>query len=102
MEIVWTRLALITYKEVLGNLHLRWTKNEMKNFTVLTNELLEKIKNLQIVCPFANKRLGIQKGYIHKNVSLFYKEDKKTNTIYLITFFHNRMNPKELNKLLTK
>lgn len=100
MEIIWTRLAKITYKEVLENLHLRWTKNETKNFIVLTNDLLEQIKNLQIVCPFVNEKLGIRKGFIHKNVSLFYKEDRKNNTIYLVTFFNNRMNPKELNKLL--
>ena len=100
MEIVWTRLAHITYKEVLDNLHLKWTKNEMKNFKDLTNELLEQVKNLQVVHPFANENLGIRKGLIHKNVSVFYKEDRKNNTIYLITFFNNRMNPKGLNRLL--
>ena len=91
MEIVWTRLAKITFKEVLENLYLRWTKNETKNFIVLTYDLLEQIKNLQIVCPFANEKLGIRKGFIHKNVSLFYKEDRRNNTIYLITFFNNRI-----------
>ena|SRR5690606_15619695 len=100
MEIVWTRLANITYKEVFENLEWRWTKKEMRNFRDLTNELLEKVKNEQIFHPFANEKLGIRKGKIHKNVSLFYKEDRKNNKIYLITFFNNRMNPKTLKKLL--
>ncbi|MGB0879277.1 MAG: hypothetical protein ACPGTO_01780 [Polaribacter sp.] len=100
MEIIWTRLANITYKEVFENLEWRWTKKEMKNFRDLTNELLEKVKNEQVVHPFANEKLGIRKGKIHKNVSLFYKEDKENNKIYLITFFNNRMNPEALKKLL--
>jgi hypothetical protein len=72
----------------------------MKNFRDLTNELLEKVKNEQIVHLYANEKLGVRKGVIHKNVSLFYREDRKNNKIYLITFFNNRMNPKTLNKLL--
>ncbi len=100
MEIVWTRLANITYKEIFENLEWRWTKKEMKNFKDLTNNLLEKIRKEQIVHPFANQKLGVRKGVIHKNVSLFYKEDRKNNKIYLITFFNNRMNPEALKNLL--
>lgn len=102
MEIVWTKLAIVTYKEVFENLEWRWTKKEMKNFNDLTNSLLEKVKNKKVVHPFANKKLGVRKGIVHKNVSLFYKEDRKNNKIYLITFFNNRMNPKILKELLNK
>ena len=100
MEIVWTKLAKITYIEVLENLKKRWTEKEMKNFKDLTNELLEKVKNEQVEHLFANEKLGVRKGVVHKNVSLFYREDRKNNKIYLITFFNNRMNPKILKKLL--
>ncbi len=100
MEIVWTRLANITYKEVFENLEFRWTKKEMINFRDLTNELLEKIKAEKVKYPLINKKLGIRKAKVHKNVSLFYKEDKKTNKIYIVTFFNNRMNPDILKKLL--
>ena len=100
MEIVWTKLAKITYIEVLENLKKRWTKKEMKNFKDLTNELLEKVKNEQVEHLFANEKLGVRKGVVHKNLSLFYREDRKNNKIYLITFFNNRMNPKTLKKLL--
>ena len=100
MEIIWTKLANITYKEVFENLEWRWTKKEMRNFRDLTNELLENAKNEQVVHPFANEKLGIRKGKVHPNVSLFYKKDRKNNKIYLITFFNNRMNPKTLKNLL--
>jgi hypothetical protein len=100
MEIIWTRLANITYREVFENLEWRWTKKEMRDFRDLTNEVLEKVKKGQVTHPYANKSLGIRKGIVHKNVSLFYKEDKENNKIYLITFFNNRMDPKTLKKLL--
>lgn len=74
----------------------------MKVFRDSTNELLEKVENEQVVHPFANEKLGIRKGKVHKNVSLFYKGDRKNNKIYLITFFNNRMNPKTLKELLKK
>ena len=102
MEIVWTKLAKITYIEVLENLKKRWTKKEMKNFKDLTNELLEKVKSNQVVHLYANEKLCVRKGVVHKNVSLFYREDRKNNKIYLITFFNNRMNPKTLKELLKK
>lgn len=98
MEIIWTRLANITFKEVFENLDARWTKKEMRNFRDLTDELLEKVKNDQITHPLVNETLEIRKAIVHKNVSLFYKVE--TNKIYLITFFNNQMNPKTLKKLL--
>lgn len=102
MEVIWTQLAKITYREVLENLKKRWTKKQLKDFRNLTNELLEKIKSEQVVHPFANKKLGIRKGILHKNVSLFYRESKKENNMHLITFFNNRMNPEVLKTLLKK
>jgi len=100
MELIWTRLANITYREVFENLEWRWTKKEMRDFRDLTNELLEKVKNGRVTHPYAHKSLGIRKGIVHKNVCLFFKEDKENNKIYLITFFNNRMNPKTLKRLL--
>ena len=50
MEVVWTNLALITYKEILENLQRRWTIKEMGVFQDLTQALLDKISNQQITC----------------------------------------------------
>ena len=87
MEIVWTKLAYVTYKEVFENLGKKWIKKEMIDFNNLTNHLLEKVKNEQIVYPYVNEKLGVRKGIIHKNVSLFYKEDRINNKIYYKNYF---------------
>ena len=72
----------------------------MRDFNNLTNNFIENIKTGKVIHPYANRKLEIRKGQVHKNVSLFYKIDKENNKIYLITFFNNRMNPKGLRKLL--
>lgn len=100
MEIIWSKLAKITYIEILENLIQRWTEREIKNFHSLTNQTLKNIQENKIEHPVIKGHLEVQKCIIHKNVSLFYKKDKTANKIYLITFFNNRMNPETLKKLL--
>jgi len=99
MEIVWTNLAKITYFEVIENLNTYWSKKETNHFIKLTNKSLTNIETGKIKHRIVLYHT-IRKCVIHKNVSLFYKEDYKNNKIILITFFNNRMNPKSLSKLL--
>lgn len=100
MEVVWSKLAVITYKEIFENLQFRWTVKEMRSFRDMTQNLLDKIKTQQISCPIINNKLGIRKAVLHKNVSFYYLEDLSAQKIYIITFFNNRMNPETLKKLL--
>lgn len=100
MEVVWSKLAVITYKEIFENLHFHWTLKEMRNFRDLTQSLLDKIKTQQISCPLINDKLGIRKAVVHENVSLYYRDDISAQKIYIMTFFNNRMNPEILKKFL--
>lgn len=100
MEVVWSKLTLITYKEIFENLQFKWTVKEMRNFRDLTQNLLDKIKDKQITCPYINENLGIRKAVIHKNVSLYYRVDDTAQKIYIIALLNNRMNPETLKKLL--
>ena len=65
MEIIWTKLAKITYVEVLDYLKVTWTFKEMKDFYDLTNEVLLKIKQNEIEFPYANRELKVKKIIIH-------------------------------------
>ena len=100
MEVVWSKLAVITFKEIFENLRFRWTVKEMRSFRELTQNLLHKIKTQQITCPVINEKLAIRKAIVHKNVSFYYREDISARKIYIITFFNNRMNPETLKKFL--
>ena len=44
MNVIWTKIALITYTEILDFLKVRWTKKELKAFKDTTNETLSLIK----------------------------------------------------------
>jgi hypothetical protein len=100
MEVVWTKFAKITYFEILENLKLRWTFKEIKEFHDLTMSVLNKIKHDQVEFPIISTEYKIKKAVVHKNVSLYFKEEKHNQTIYLIVFFNNRMNPETLKRLL--
>ena len=98
MEIIWTKLARITYDEVLENLKDRWTFREMIAFYELTDEVIQKIKQNEVEFPDVSSQFKVKKAIIHTTVSLYFK--RQNDKIYLITFFNNRMNPKTLSKLL--
>ena len=100
MEVVWSKLAIITYKEIFENLQFRWTVKEMRNFRDLTQNNLDKIKTQQVTYPLINENLAIRKVVVHKNVSFYYREDFSAKKVYIITFFNNRMNPETLKKFL--
>ena len=100
MEIVWTRIARITYFEILENLQEYWTEQEIQNFHRLTEENLFQLTSGKILHPLIFPE--IRKVIIHPNISLFYKIDKKGDCLDLITFFNNRMNPKLIKKLLNQ
>jgi len=102
MEIIWTKLALVTYKEVLENLELRWSIKEIKSFVNLTNEMLTSISREDIVHRYVNQNLGIRRGIVHENVSIFYRINTIKNRVEIISFFNNRMDPKRLMMLLRK
>jgi len=99
MEVIWTKLAKITYFEIIENLSTYWSKKEIINFKDLTNSFISNIET-GIIKHQIVTRNNIRKCIIHKNVTLFYKEDIKNKKIILITFFNNRMSPKILIKLL--
>jgi 6-phosphogluconolactonase (cycloisomerase 2 family) len=96
MEIIWTRIARITYFEILENLHKNWTSKEIKAFHRLTTENLSQITSGKILHPITDAKSGIRRVVLHPNVSLYYILNEVENTIYLITFFNNRMDPELL------
>ena len=99
MNVYWTKLAEITYFEIIQNLMDRWSLKEVIEFKEKTTTLIKYLEKGIINCAH-DKTLNINKCIIHKNVSLYYREDKKLNKIFLIVFYQNRMNPKTVLKFL--
>jgi len=100
MKIIWTHLAKTTYFDAIDDLNKHWTKTEITNFITRTNTHLDTIKNGVVAHKSIYKK--IRKCIIHKNISLYYTENKADNEIILIVFYNNKMNPKTLLKLLNR
>ena len=100
MEIIWSRLAKITFFEILEKLKERWTRKEYTHFNTLVQKNLHLIKDDHAIFPKIAVDSAIRKAVIHPNVSPFYFVKEQEKIIYLVTFFNNRMNPDILERLL--
>ena len=99
MAIIWSRMAKITFFEIIENLNKNWTEKEVLHFKELTDDIFQLIKDDKVSFSLVVHRSLIRRVKIHANVSLFYKQDEERNII-LITFFNNKMDPNLLKRLL--
>ncbi|MCX2679417.1 type II toxin-antitoxin system RelE/ParE family toxin [Galbibacter sp. EGI 63066] len=89
MKIIWSENAVKSFSKILDFLEINWGEKQIQDFYQLTSDTLEQIKNNPFQFKSSNKN-DIRKGFIHKNVSLFYRVDKTSETIELLFFFDNR------------
>ena len=88
--------AKITFFKVLDYLDRNWTKREILQFNQRTEIIIRAIEKNPGIFPYSFKHKKIRKAIIDKNNSFFYQMDTKNKKIYLLTFFDNRQNPKNL------
>lgn len=96
MEVIWTSRAKITYFKVLDYLEENWTKKEIVKFSIRTEIVISAIKKNPGIFPYSLNYPKIRKAIVDKNNSFFYYIGIENNKIYLLTFFDNRQNPKNL------
>ena len=89
MEIIWSNQAVITYEDIIDNLLLRWNVDVALEFESLTNNILDKLKSNEKLCPGSKKTL-LRKCVIHKNSSIVYRIGK--HNIEIVTFVFNKSN----------
>ena len=96
MEIIWSAKARITFFKVLDYLEKNWSQREIIQFYNRTEIVIKTIKLNPGIFPISQKYKQTRKALIDKNNSFFYQVDNENNKIYLLTFFDNRQNPKNL------
>jgi len=101
MDVIWSARAKITFFNVLDYLDKNWTKREILQFNERTEIIIRAICKNPGIFPVSNKHMKIRKAIVDKNNSFFYTVDNYNKKIYLLTFFDNRQNPRNLkNDLL--
>ncbi|TVQ93735.1 MAG: type II toxin-antitoxin system RelE/ParE family toxin [Bacteroidetes bacterium] len=87
--IYWSPLAEETYLKTLGQILDRWTINEVEDFEVKVEGLIEKLKTHKRLCPLSEKQTNLRRCVISPQTSIVYRIND--NVIELVAFFDNRV-----------
>jgi plasmid stabilization system protein ParE len=82
---IWTARAKIEYFKILNYLDKNWSRKEVQNFILLTENLIERISENPGMFKKSNKK-DVYKGLIMKHISLFYKYKSNKKEITLLSF----------------
>lgn len=93
MKIIWSEKAKTSFAEILDFLEQTWKQKQIQDFYLLTEKTLHQIQENPYQFKSSNKKEKIRKGFIHKNVSIYYQVKEKSKEIELLFFFDNRSQP---------
>lgn len=94
--IMWSAEAIKTFDDNIIYLKNEWTEKEIKNFVRQSNFKILNIQQNPKIYRRSEKNKQVRKTSINKNITLFYKFIPAKNEVVLLTFWHNRQNPKKL------
>ena len=97
MKVRWSNRANTDFNNILEFLFKNWSIKEVENFINKTDEVILKIQHNPELFIKSAKRPNVHKGFVTKQISLFYKVNRKKQEITLLSFWDNRQNPKKLH-----
>lgn len=83
-------------EKLLIFLEEEWSLKVKKDFLFKLEESLKLIRKLPASFPESDKMPGLRKCVITSQITIFYKYSD--STIYIVSLFDNRQNPKSLDK----
>ncbi len=95
--IKWTNEAKQTFDKNISYLTEEWTEREIKNFVKQTNNIISRIAAHPEMYPASRKNSKVRKAAINKYIILYYRYYSIKKDIILLTFWHNKQDPKKLN-----
>ncbi len=98
MNVVWTSLAKKSYNQNIEFLLELWNLKIAQDFILEVETTMHLIKTNPNCFEKWNLNSAFRKGFVHENVSFYYKVHPKEIVVYL--FWNNLQNPKKLKKLL--
>lgn len=94
--IKWADEARKTFDKNIIYLQEEWTDKEIKNFVKQTNNILLRIVTYPEMYSASRKNSKIRKASINKYIVLYYSYSSPKNEVTLLTFWHNKQDPKKL------
>jgi len=99
-KVEWTRLAHISLESNLEFINKRWSIAVVKKFLELLSDTIHIIQNNPFIFPSSVYFPAYKAAKIHNNVTMYYKVERKTSTIYIMLIWPNKMNPDKLKGIL--
>ncbi|MDQ6902194.1 MAG: type II toxin-antitoxin system RelE/ParE family toxin [Bacteroidota bacterium] len=94
--IKWTNEARQTFDKNIKYLLEEWTEREIRTFVKQTNYRISTLADQPEMYPVSRKSPKIRKVAINKYVVLYYKYYVSKKEVLLLTFWHNKQDPKKL------
>lgn len=94
--IKWPDEAKKTFDKNISYLVKEWTEREIKNFVKQTNYILLRIAAHPEMYTASVKNPKIRKAAINKYIELYYRYYSSKKEVMLLTFWHNKQDPKKL------
>lgn len=98
MQVYLSPRAENTLYELLDYLLKKWGTNATENFLKKFEKKLALISKHPESCPKSNVLEGLYKCVVTKQCALYYRVNKKSQEIEIITIFDTRRNPDQLVK----
>lgn len=92
----WSDEATKTFDKNIKYLAESWTEKEIKNFIKQTTHILSRIEKHPEMYSPSLKTPGVRKVAINKYIILFYQYYSSFNKIVLLSFWHNKLDPRKL------
>ncbi|MEZ4907298.1 MAG: type II toxin-antitoxin system RelE/ParE family toxin [Saprospiraceae bacterium] len=93
-EIILSKLSSKKIENLLEYLENEWSQKVKNDFIKKLESSLDQIRKYPESTIESNKKKGLHKCVVTKQISIFYKYDE--TTIKVVTIFDNRMDPKKL------
>ncbi len=93
-KIIWSPLALETYRNNIEYLEKEWSEKEVRNFIDATLRKLTVLSLQPRSGILTNKRANLRHTIIHKRIILIYRCKVLKREIELVRFFNTYQHPK--------
>lgn len=100
MTVIWTSIAKKSYAENIEFLLKIWNLKIAQDFILEVEKVMALISSQPTIFEKWGFDENYRKGFIHKNVSFYYKIKASEIVVYL--FWNNLQNPNKIKKILSK
>ena len=93
MKVRWTTTAKQSYFNILDYLEESWPIREVNSFIEEVDKLLDQVSRYPKMSQESSKKRHVRKGFLTKDISLYYRYSSQKKEIELLVFWDNRQNP---------